>query len=106
MTHTALGNRTVYHYLLHIEVCGLTLLAPDWTWAPWYPRVLQFLEVVGFYQHHKCCALIIRSWVLTAAKCLRSSKALLGCSSCVELCCWHLHDRCREGCRGHMRELV
>jgi hypothetical protein len=46
----SLSDRIIQHYLLHVDMCGLTLVVPKWTWAPWYPKLVKYFHIVEFYQ--------------------------------------------------------
>jgi len=42
-------DAVINHYLLHIDLCDLTLVVTNWTWASWYPKILKYFKIVDFY---------------------------------------------------------
>ena len=50
MISAILIDAIIQHYLMHIDECQLTLVVPNLTWAPWYPKIFQYFQVIGFYQ--------------------------------------------------------
>lgn len=43
-------DKVIDRYVEFIDTCQVTLVVPNWTWAPWYPKLLQYFDLVDFYQ--------------------------------------------------------
>ena len=40
----------ITHYQMYVDECCLTLLVPMWEWAPWFPTLLQWFDIVGMHE--------------------------------------------------------
>ena len=44
-------DQVIDRYIEFIDTCQLTLVVPNWTWAPWYPKLMQYFHLVEFFQY-------------------------------------------------------
>jgi hypothetical protein len=39
----------IKHYQMFVDECDLTLVVPEWSWAPWYSALMQYFSIQCFY---------------------------------------------------------